>query len=176
MDLCGVWERLNITAVTLAVGNGLWPSLPGFKYPPMRPPGPPFTVRNTNGSGGTENLTGLSGFGRYVRMYGTVRGTRYGYSLWEFEVFGDVAQPSVTTSPPPQLSIQSVPRPQGLTLQWPDNGARELPSQPDLYYTPDLTTPVVWTLMTNTPVYSNGQWTLKAPATNNQGFYRLQQP
>ncbi|MEC0128895.1 hypothetical protein [Paenibacillus pabuli] len=25
---------------------------------------------------------------RYVRMYGTVRATIYGYSLWEFEVYG----------------------------------------------------------------------------------------
>ena len=33
-------------------------------------------------------MTGLSGTGRYVRMYGTQRGTQYGYSLWEFEVYG----------------------------------------------------------------------------------------
>jgi hypothetical protein len=26
--------------------------------------------------------------GRYLRIYGTVRGTGYGYSLWEFQVFG----------------------------------------------------------------------------------------
>ncbi|MFD2611265.1 discoidin domain-containing protein [Paenibacillus gansuensis] len=43
----------------------------------------------TNGTGGTEDLTGLSGTGRYVRMYGTERGTTYGYSLWEFEVYGN---------------------------------------------------------------------------------------
>jgi hypothetical protein len=30
----------------------------------------------------------LSGSGRYVRLYGTARGTGYGYSLWEFQVFG----------------------------------------------------------------------------------------
>ena len=42
----------------------------------------------TTGSGGTQDLTGLSGSGRYVRMYGTVRGTGYGYSLWSFEVYG----------------------------------------------------------------------------------------
>jgi hypothetical protein len=42
----------------------------------------------SNGSGGTENLTGLSGVGRYVRMYGTQRGTQWGYSLWEFQVYG----------------------------------------------------------------------------------------
>src|SRR5450755_2675492 len=40
----------------------------------------------TTGTGGTQNLT-VSGTGRYVRMYGTVRGTQYGYSLWEFSVY-----------------------------------------------------------------------------------------
>ena len=48
------------------------------------------TIYNTTtGTGGTNDLTGLSGTGRFVRMYGTVRATQYGYSLWEFEVYGD---------------------------------------------------------------------------------------
>jgi hypothetical protein len=42
----------------------------------------------TTGNGGIDDLIGLSGTGRYVRMYGTERGTDYGYSLWEFEVYG----------------------------------------------------------------------------------------
>jgi len=41
----------------------------------------------TTGNGGIDDLTGLSGSGRYVRMNGTVRATQYGYSLWEFEVY-----------------------------------------------------------------------------------------
>ncbi|MFP2904737.1 discoidin domain-containing protein [Pyxidicoccus sp. 3LFB2] len=47
---------------------------------------PLFT--QTNGDGGEDNLTGLSGVGRYVRMRGVERATTYGYSLWEFEVYG----------------------------------------------------------------------------------------
>ncbi|MEV7418872.1 family 20 glycosylhydrolase [Streptomyces sp. NPDC089919] len=43
----------------------------------------------TAGTGGTETLTGLAGSGRYVRLYGTQRGTSYGYSLYAFEVYGD---------------------------------------------------------------------------------------
>ncbi|MDQ0796543.1 discoidin domain-containing protein [Streptomyces sp. B1I3] len=39
------------------------------------------------GTGGTQNLA-VSGTGRYVRMYGTQRATSYGYSLWEFQVYG----------------------------------------------------------------------------------------
>ena len=49
----------------------------------------------TTGTGGTQYLTGLSGTGRYVRMYGTVRGTSYGYSLYEFQVFGTPAPASL---------------------------------------------------------------------------------
>ncbi|MER5758093.1 family 20 glycosylhydrolase [Streptomyces sp. NPDC002082] len=42
----------------------------------------------TTGTGGVQDLTGLSGSGRYIRVYGTQRGTTYGYSLYEFEVYG----------------------------------------------------------------------------------------
>jgi hypothetical protein len=43
----------------------------------------------TTGDGGVDDITGLAGSGRYVRMNGTVRAlTAYGYSLWEFEVYG----------------------------------------------------------------------------------------
>ncbi|MGW6706808.1 family 20 glycosylhydrolase [Streptomyces sp. NPDC054956] len=42
----------------------------------------------TTGTGGVQNLTGLSGSGRYIRVYATQRGTTYGYSLYEFEVYG----------------------------------------------------------------------------------------
>ncbi|MFJ3902948.1 glycosyl hydrolase family 8 [Streptomyces sp. NPDC090025] len=41
----------------------------------------------TAGDGGTDDLT-VNGTGRYIRMYGTARGTSYGYSLFEFEVYG----------------------------------------------------------------------------------------
>ncbi|GAA1292392.1 hypothetical protein Psi02_49730 [Planotetraspora silvatica] len=41
----------------------------------------------TTGTGGVQNLA-VSGSGRYVRVNGTQRATPYGYSLWEFQVFG----------------------------------------------------------------------------------------
>ena len=40
----------------------------------------------TSGTGGTVDIP-VFGSGRYVRMHGTQRGTPYGYSLWEFQVF-----------------------------------------------------------------------------------------
>ncbi|MFJ8083198.1 discoidin domain-containing protein [Streptomyces sp. NPDC096205] len=52
------------------------------------------TVRSvTAGDGGADDLT-LTGTGRYVRLQGITRGTGYGYSLWEFQVYGggDTAQ------------------------------------------------------------------------------------
>ncbi|MEU9151243.1 discoidin domain-containing protein [Streptomyces sp. NPDC048417] len=48
----------------------------------------------TGGDGGTDTLS-VSGQGRYVRMQGVHRATQYGYSLWEFQVFG------TTTGTPP---------------------------------------------------------------------------
>ncbi|WP_432840995.1 discoidin domain-containing protein [Dactylosporangium sp. CA-092794] len=58
----------------------------------------------TTGAGGTETLT-VTGSGRFIRMYGTSRATQYGYSLFEFAVYGAGApespSPSVTPSAPP---------------------------------------------------------------------------
>ncbi|WP_285631542.1 glycosyl hydrolase family 8 [Lentzea sp. NBRC 102530] len=65
----------------------------------------------TSGDGGTDDLT-LSGAGRYVRMYGTARGTTYGYSLWELEVYGvsggtppTTTTTTTTTTTPPQTGL-----------------------------------------------------------------------
>jgi hypothetical protein len=41
----------------------------------------------TTGTGGIQTLP-VTGTGRFVRMNGTARGTQFGYSLWEFQVFG----------------------------------------------------------------------------------------
>ncbi|MFG3288604.1 discoidin domain-containing protein [Streptomyces sp. NPDC048179] len=48
----------------------------------------------TGGDGGTDTLT-VSGQGRYVRVLGVHRATQWGYSLWEFQVYG------TTTGTPP---------------------------------------------------------------------------
>ena len=67
----------------------------------------------TTGTGGTQNLA-VNGTGRYIRMYGTTRGTGYGYSLWNFEVWG---------------------------VQAPDNGAGWVPADPVVTGTPSQATP-----------------------------------
>jgi beta-glucosidase-like glycosyl hydrolase len=47
----------------------------------------------TTGTGGVQTLS-VNGSGRYVRMYGTARATGYGYSLWEFQVYGTAGSAS----------------------------------------------------------------------------------
>ncbi|MEV6286648.1 discoidin domain-containing protein [Kribbella sp. NPDC051770] len=71
----------------------------------------------TNGPGFKETLN-ITGTGRYVRMYGTQRNTPYGYSLWEFQVYGTGGAPNTPPTPPADPS----PNPQ---LIWSDefNGA-----------------------------------------------------
>jgi beta-glucanase (GH16 family) len=84
----------------------------------------------TEGRGFKETLT-VSGTGRYVRMYGTERSNGYGYSLWEFQVYGTGGAP---TQPPPQP-----PAPDFDRLVWSDefNGANG--STPDAAkWTPEV--------------------------------------
>jgi hypothetical protein len=44
--------------------------------------------QTTTGDGGTDQITGLTANGRYVRIVGTQRATAWGYSLFELEVYG----------------------------------------------------------------------------------------
>ncbi len=68
------WENAYATAFQIQVSdNGstwtdLYPTISGYE--------------------GKQTLA-VSGSGRYVRMYGTKRSTQYGYSLYEFQVFGN---------------------------------------------------------------------------------------
>ena len=64
-----------------------------------------------NGAGGTETLN-VSGSGRYIRMYGTQRGTGYGYSLWEFQIYstgGGGAPPTATPTTGPAATPTTAP-------------------------------------------------------------------
>lgn len=40
------------------------------------------------GRGGTEEILGIQATGRYVRLRGIQRASEWGYSLWEFDIFG----------------------------------------------------------------------------------------
>jgi hypothetical protein len=82
----------------------------------------------TTGDGGTDDLTGLSGSGQYIRMYGTVRALGYGYSLWELEAFAGSISPTNTatntrTSTPTVTRTSTPTNTQQPTFQPPTNTA-----------------------------------------------------
>ncbi|HET6861246.1 MAG TPA: discoidin domain-containing protein, partial [Streptomyces sp.] len=52
----------------------------------------------TTGAGGTETLN-VSGNARHVRVHGLTRATQYGYSLWEFQVYGTAGDGGDPTIP-----------------------------------------------------------------------------
>lgn len=47
-----------------------------------------ITKSNMGNGTRTDDLTGLTASGRYIRMYGTARTSTWGYSIFEFEVYG----------------------------------------------------------------------------------------
>ena len=74
--ICGVtliWEAAYGKAFEIQVSND------GNSWTPI--------YSTTTGTGNTQTLS-VNGSGRYVRMHGTQRPGDYGYSLFEFEVFG----------------------------------------------------------------------------------------
>ncbi|MFC1412597.1 discoidin domain-containing protein [Streptacidiphilus sp. N1-12] len=105
-----------------------------------------------NSPGGTETLN-VSGTGRYVRMYGTVRSNGYGYALYEFKVYGTsgaTAPPTTTpptTTPPTSTPPNGTTPPGNWTPVWSDNftgAAGSAPSAAD------------WTTDTGTTAYAGG--------------------
>ena len=60
-----------------------------------------------NSQGGAEDLAGLAGQGRYLRVQGVKRATQYGYSIFEIQAF------TGTPVPPPPVSDPDPTPPQG---------------------------------------------------------------
>ena len=74
------------------------------------------TVQTVTGNTALSNTISLQGTGRYLRLYGTARGTPYGYSLFDFQVFGTAAAASSCVAPA-NLAVASQSR-TGATLTW----------------------------------------------------------
>ncbi len=99
----------------------------------------------TNGLGGSENITFPTVNARYIRMNGQLRSTTYGYSLWEFEVYGPVG-PTIVTQPVAQTvsagsqaQFTVVATGQGpLAYQWLRNGVTVPGATSATYTTPSL--------------------------------------
>ena len=54
-----------------------------------------------NSQGGTEDMTGLSGQGRYLRVQGVKRSTQYGYSILEIQAYTGGSETTPTPEPEP---------------------------------------------------------------------------
>jgi hypothetical protein len=88
-----LWENAYATSYTIAVSQnnaGDWTDV----------------YSTTTGDGTTDDISISPTTGRYVRVTGTVRGTTYGYSLYEFEVYGTAA--TLATS---AASVEFFPNP-----------------------------------------------------------------
>ncbi|MFD0589010.1 discoidin domain-containing protein [Paenibacillus sp. GCM10027627] len=67
----------------------------------------------TSGNGGVDDITFAAQNAKYVRVHGTARGTAYGYSLFDFEVYGGgaTATPTPTQTPTPTPTPTATPTP-----------------------------------------------------------------
>jgi beta-glucosidase len=83
-QICSVgllWEAAYATAFSIQVSNdnSTWTTV----------------YSTTTGTGGNETFP-ISVTARYIRMYGTVRATQFGYSIFEFDVYGLTTTAPVT--------------------------------------------------------------------------------
>ncbi|RNF31655.1 thiol oxidoreductase [Massilia aurea] len=88
------------------------------------------TIKTVNDSqGGVEDLTGLNGQGKYLRVNGLKRAGQYGYSILEIQAFtGTPAEPGTPpTTPDPEIPIDLskpgvIVKPAGAVSSEPENG------------------------------------------------------
>ena len=76
----------------------------------------------TAGTGGTQTLN-VSGSGRYIRMYGTVRATQYGYSIYEFQVYAATSTGNTVTVTNPGAQTSTVGTAASLQIQASDSAS-----------------------------------------------------
>jgi|GEM_PF-1338986 len=95
----------------------------------------------TTGDGGLDDVAFGAVNARYVRVYGTQRATAYGYSLWDFEVYGtggttpaqQAAAPTFTPAPGTYAAAQSVTiasATSGATIKYTTDGSTPTAASP----------------------------------------------
>jgi len=115
------------------------------------------TVYTTSNGAGSINDLATLGSGRYVRMYSTQRGTAYGNSLWDFEVYAALA---------PVLAIALSGT--NVLIFWPTSVTSWL-----LETAPALGLPGGWSPLTATPLSLNSEYIVTNEAGAAAQFYRL---
>jgi len=98
------WLEVDLGSVqTICQVTLMWKPRTGrrsrSRSPPTTPPGP-RSSRPPPAPAAPRTLN-ASGSGRYIRMLGTTRGTQFGYSLWELQVFGPPGSGGGTGGEPP---------------------------------------------------------------------------
>ncbi|MGI4874361.1 MAG: discoidin domain-containing protein [Janthinobacterium lividum] len=83
---------LSVSAVTAPPSDANWTNVLTGTW---------MTVQQTTGNTALSNDYSVRQSGRYVRLYGTARGTGFGYSLFEFEVYA--------YNPNPNLALGKTP-------------------------------------------------------------------
>ncbi|MDB5257371.1 MAG: hypothetical protein JWM14_2066 [Chitinophagaceae bacterium] len=130
------------------------------------------SIKSVTGNTTTTNdQTGLSGTGRYVRIYGTARTTAYGYSIFEVEVYGAAANnvlPTVSLTSP--ASTDAFTAPASVTINATAADTDGTISKVDFYngttlLSSDATSPYsfAWTNV------AAGTYSITAKATDNSG-------
>ncbi|WP_371927449.1 discoidin domain-containing protein [Lentzea sp. HUAS12] len=76
------------------------------------------TKKTLTGQNGGTDETSLTATGRFVRIYGTKRGTTYGYSLFDLEVWGSVANGDTTAPSAPGGLTSTGTTSNSVSLQW----------------------------------------------------------
>ncbi|PKV49249.1 endoglucanase [Aquimarina sp. MAR_2010_214] len=71
----------------------------------------------SNGDGRVDDLS-VYGTGRYIRMHGAARGTAYGYSLYEFEVYGAFARGTLNSKSLSAIDVKAYPNPFTNTINY----------------------------------------------------------
>ncbi|MFZ2311599.1 MAG: discoidin domain-containing protein, partial [Methylobacter sp.] len=77
----------------------------------------------TSGSGDTQNLTVTQTKARYIRMYGTVRATVWGYSLFAMQVYGTAMTVNITN---PGAQSTNINTPVNLQIKATHSGGNSL--------------------------------------------------
>ncbi|MFI6477990.1 discoidin domain-containing protein [Nonomuraea sp. NPDC050663] len=97
------WIQVDLgTSATISRVKLTWEAAYGRSYRvETSPDGSTWTTvhSTTTGDGGVDDIA-VGGTGRHVRVYGTARGTQWGYSLFEVQVYGTPGSGGGDTTPP----------------------------------------------------------------------------
>jgi hypothetical protein len=121
----------------------------------------------TTGTGGTQTLN-VSGSGRYIRMYGTVRATQYGYSIYEFQAYGTSSTGNTVAVTNPGTQTWTVGTAASLQVQATDSASGQTLTYSAAGLPPGLSINSSTGLISGTPTTA-GTSTVTATATDTTG-------